>query len=160
MGKQNPPTVANELVKIVEDIFKAIGNPFVVEHIDGTLLLAARNLLIQAISLYSHFGREQIYQVLDANRGKAGRAQIAACIRTEIRLLFGACNASNELVLTRVMDPAEREFELSVEAIQNEATNRAIVAVERLLPATFVMPRRKPRGTFQRLSHWLFRSPV
>lgn len=148
---------ANELIRMVEDIFKAIGNPFVVQHIDGTLLLAARNLLIQVISFYSYYGREQIYQVFGAHQGKAGRAQVAHCIRDEIRLLFSACKVSNKLVLTRMMDSAEREFELSIEAIQAEAASRAIVAVERLMPIRAVIPPRKHRGIFQRLSHWLFR---
>lgn len=148
---------ARDLVKAVEDIFKAIGNPFVVEHIDGTLLLAARNLLIQVISFYSYYGREQIYQVLGTHQGKAGRAQVAACIRAEIRMLFSVCKASNKLVLTRVMDTAEREFELSVEAIQVEAANRAIVAMERLMPAKVVLPP-PPRGFIARLSRWLFRA--
>lgn len=148
---------ANELVKIVQDIFKAIGNPFVIEHIDGTLLLAARNLLIQVISFYSYYGREQIYHVLGAHQGKSGRGQIASYIRDEIRMLFSVCKSNNKLVLTRVMDSAEREFELSIEAIQVEAANRAIVAVERLMPVKVVLPQRKPRGLIQRLSHWLFR---
>ena len=44
----------NDLVRIVNNLFKAVGNPFVAEHIDGITLLAARNLLIQAVSFYSY----------------------------------------------------------------------------------------------------------
>lgn len=149
---------ANDLVKIVDGIFKAIGNPFVVEHIDGTMLIAARNLLIQVVSFYSYYGREQIYTVFEKSKSKTNRAKIAACIRGEIKTLFGACKASNKLVLTRVMDSAEREFELSVEALQIEATNRAIVAVERLMPVETMMPKPQPRTLMQRFRRWLFRS--
>jgi len=149
---------AQELVRIVEAIFKAIGNPFVVAHIDGTLLLAARNLLIQVVSFYSYYGREQIYQVMGTHPGKGARGQIATCIRAEIKLLFAACKASNKLILTRVMDHAEREFELSIEAIQIEATKRAIVAVERLIPVRPSLPLPARHGVLRRLARWLFRS--
>ena len=149
---------AYDLIRIVDRIFKAIDNPFVVEHIDGTMLLAARNLLIQVVSFYSYYGREQIYTVFEKSQSKANRAKIAACIRGEIRTLFGACKANNKLVLTRVMDSAEREFELSVESLQTEATNRAIVAVERLIPVQTMMPQPKPRTLMQRFRRWLFRS--
>ncbi len=146
-----------ELVRIVDDIFKAIGNPFVVENIDGTILLAARNLLIQAMSFYAYYGREQIYHVFGNDHGKAGRGKVAAYIRQEIKSLFGACKADNKLVLTRVMDSAEREFEISVEAIQIEAANRAIAEVDRLIPEKPVLPKRAPRGLLARMRNWLFR---
>ena len=149
---------AYDLIRIVDGIFKAIGKPFVVEHIDGTMLLAARNLLIQVVSFYSYYGREQIYNVFEKSQSKANRAKIAACIRGEIRTLFGACKANNKLVLTRVMDSPEREFELSVESLQTEATNRAIVAVERLMPVQTMMPKPQPRTLMQRFRRWLFRS--
>ena len=55
-------------------------------------------------------------------------------IREEIRKIFQACRNRNKLVLTRVMDHAEREFELSIEAIQREAENSAIKAVRLMLP--------------------------
>lgn len=146
-----------DLVRIVENIFKAIGNPFVVENIDGTMLLAARNLLIQVVSFYSYYGREQIYRVFEKNQSKAGRAQIATCIRNEIKMLFSACRVNNKLVLTRLMENAEREFELSVESVQIEATNRAIVAVERLMPVQAQMPKPKPKSLLRKLTTWLFR---
>ena len=149
---------ANDLIRIVNGIFKAIGNPFVVEHIDGTVLLAARNLLIHAVSFYAYYGREQIYRVFEKSQTSANRAKIAACIRSEIKTLFGACKANNKLVLTRVMDNAEREFELSVESLQIEATNQAIVAVERLMPVQTMMPKPKQRSLMQRFRRWLFRS--
>ncbi|MEQ8495913.1 MAG: hypothetical protein RLW42_17005 [Gammaproteobacteria bacterium] len=148
---------ANDLARIIEDIFRAIGNPFVVENIDGTLLLAARNLLIQVMSFYAYYGREQIYRVFTAQQGRAGRGKVADYIRQEIRLLFSLCKADNKLILTRVMDSAEREFEISVEAIQNEATNRAIAEVERLLPPTPPAPSPAPPGLLRRLARWLFR---
>jgi hypothetical protein len=56
------------------------------------------------------------------------------------------------------MDNAEREFELSVEAIEVEATNRAIVAVERLIPVRARLPLPTRQGVLRRLARWLFRS--
>ena len=52
-----------------------MGNPFVAEHIDGLLLLAARNLLIEAVSFYSYYGKQQIYTRIQAQaiRGSAAR---------------------------------------------------------------------------------------
>ena len=146
---------AAELVRIVNDIFRAIGNPFVIEHIDGTLLLAARNLLIQVVSFYSYYGREQIYQLFDSHPGTSGRARIAACVHGEIRTLFSACRTNNKLVLSRLMNDVEREFELSIESIQTEAANRAITAVERLIPVRGAMPAAKPRGLIRRLARWI-----
>ena len=147
---------ASNLIDIVETIFKAVGNPFVVEHIDGTVLLAARNLLIQAVSFYSYYGREQIYRVFEKGQGRGGRTQIARCIKDEIRTLFIACKTDNKLVLTRMMSNAEREFQMSVEAIQIEAAKSAMVAVERLMPVQARAPKPKPKGILQRLSRWLF----
>lgn len=95
--------LASDLIDTVETIFKAIGNPFVVDHIDGTVLLAARNLLVQAASFYSYYGREQIYRIFENGQGRGGRTQIAGCIKDEIRKLFIACKADNKLVLTRMM---------------------------------------------------------
>lgn len=147
---------AMELERIIADIFKAIGNPFVVDNIDGTVLLAARNLLIQVMSFYAYYGREQIYHILGNDPGRSGRRRVAQRIKDEIHALFQACRKQNKLVLTRVMDNAEREFEISVEAIQNEAANRAIAEVERLLPPKpVVVP--APRPTMmQRFKLWLF----
>ncbi|MGE0482956.1 MAG: hypothetical protein AB7Q81_02345 [Gammaproteobacteria bacterium] len=146
-----------DLVRIVNDIFKAIGNPFVVEHIDGTLLLAARNLLIQVMSFYAYYGREQIYRVFSSSPGKAGRKAVSDYIRGEIRTLFSVCRASNKLILTRVMDDAEREFEISVEALQIEAANRAIAEVNRLAPPPSPPPPPPPPTLLSRIASWLFR---
>lgn len=146
-----------ELIKLVDDIFKAIGNPFVVDNIDGTLLLAARNLLIQVVCFYAYYGREQIYQLCGGNQGKTGRSKVATYIRDEIRVLFSACKANNKLVLTRVMSNTEREFEISVEAIQTEAARQAITEVNRLMPARPVIPKPPARSLLARLAGWLFR---
>ena len=40
--------------------------------------------LIQVVSFYSYYGREQIYRVFEKNQSKANRARIASCIRKEI----------------------------------------------------------------------------
>ncbi|MGR8919758.1 MAG: hypothetical protein ACU85V_09065, partial [Gammaproteobacteria bacterium] len=148
---------SGDLVRIVDDIFKAIGNPFVVENIDGTILLAARNLLIQVVSFYAYYGREQIFRLFDTDQGKSGRAKVANYIRSEIKTLFSVCKANNKLVLTRVMDTTEREFEISVEALQFEATRQAIAEVTALVPVTPVIPPPRPRTLLSRLARWLFR---
>lgn len=145
------------LVKIVDEIFRAIGNPFVVENIDGTLLLAARNMLIQVMSFYAYYGREQIYRLIGTDHGKNAKLRVAGQIKGEIRALFNACKANNKLVLTRVMENTEREFELSVEALQIEAANRAIAEVQALVPPKPVKPKAAPTGFLHRLSRWLFR---
>ena len=88
----------NDLVKIVNNLFKAVGNPFVAEHIDGITLLAARNLLIQAVSFYSYYGKQQIYTVFKRNHATVNRSMITHHIRAEIRKLFRACKTQNRLV--------------------------------------------------------------
>ncbi|MCC7120672.1 MAG: hypothetical protein IT493_03855 [Gammaproteobacteria bacterium] len=147
---------ANELVEIVNAIFSAVGNPHVARNIDGITLLAGRNLLIQVTSFYAYYGRQQIYNVFKRNSANLNQAAIAHHIRSEIRALFRACKAENRLVLKRVMAHAEREFELSVEAIREEAEAIAIAAVDRLLPKP-PPPEAPPPGFLQRVARWLFR---
>ncbi len=126
----------NDLVTIVNNLFKAIGNPFVAKHIDGMLLLAARNLLIQAVSFYSYYGKQQVYTVFKRNQGTVSRSVVTHHIRGEIKKLFRACTMNNKLVLKRVMNDAEREFEISVASIRTEAERSAIEVVSTL----FVQP--------------------
>lgn len=142
---------SEELIGCVNTIFKAVGNAYVSEHIDGTLLLAARNLLIRTVSFYSYYGKQQIYTVFTRGDGQANKSAIAHHIRAEIRRLFNACRAENKLVLKRVMSHAEREFEISVRAIRDEAEQSAMDAV-----ACFLLPDEPPpppprRGLFARL---------
>ena len=59
---------------------------------------------------------------------------VTARIRGEIRRLFDACKRDNKLVLTRLMSDAERQFEISVEAIQEEATQIAVEQVKVFMP--------------------------
>ena len=148
---------ANDLVEIVNSIFNAVGNPHVARNIDGIMLLAARNLLIQVVSFYSYYGRQQIYNVFKRNAANVNQAAIAHHIRSEIRSLFRACKAENRLVLKRVMTHAEREFELSVESIREEAEAIAIAAVDRLLPRAPEPAPAPPPGFLQRVATWLFR---
>ena len=123
-----------DLIRYVGSIFKAVGNPYVANNVDGVLLLAGRNLLIDVISFYSYYGKQQIYNAF-AGRGGASKAPVIAMhIRHEIRNLFKAVIADNKLVLTRIMKDVEREFELSVEAIQYEAEELAIEQVKVFLP--------------------------
>ena len=147
----------NELVKIVNDLFKAVGNPYVAENIDGMLLLAARNLLIEAVSFYSYYGKEQIYNVFRRGQTTVNRAAISHHIRSEIRKLFRACITENKLVLKRMMVNAEREFEISVEAIQTAAEERAIDIVNKLIPEEPEEPPPPPPGFLRRVKTWLFR---
>ncbi len=148
---------ANDLIEIVNAIFSAVGNPHVARNIDGITLLAARNLLIQVTSFHSYYGRHQIYNAFKRNAANLNRGAIAHHIRAEIRTLFHACKAENRLVLKRVMAHAEREFELSVEAIREEAEAIAIAAVDRLLPKPPPVEAPPPPGFLQRVARWLFR---
>jgi len=148
---------ANDLIRIVNCIFAAVGNPYVAQHIDGIMLLAARNLLIQVVSFYSYYGRQQIYSVFKRRSMTLNQAAIAHHIRAEIRGLFRACKAENRLILKRVMANAEREFELSVESIREEAEAIAIAAVDRLLPVMAPAEAGPPPGLLRRLANWLFR---
>ena len=52
-----------EPIGCVETMFKAVGNPYVANNVDGVMLLAARNLLIDVISFYSYNGKQQIYNL-------------------------------------------------------------------------------------------------
>lgn len=144
---------SEELIGCVNTIFAAVGNAYVSEHIDGTLLLAARNLLIRTVSFYSYYGKQQIYTVFSRSDGPANKSAIAHHIRAEIRQLFNACRAENKLVLKRVMSHAEREFEISVQAIREEAEHSAIADVAWFLPRETHAPSEPPakRGLLRRL---------
>ena len=144
------------LVEIVDTIFCAIGDPYVADHIDGTLLLAARNLLIQVVSFYAYYGREQIYRIFETRSGKESRRRVASMVSNEIKQLFSACKTDNRLILTRVMSNTEREFEVSIEAIEREACHRAIMEVEKLAPPKKVAVEVKKKSILSRLSDWLF----
>ncbi len=146
-----------ELIRHVETIFSGVGNAYLAEHIDGTLLLAARNLLIDAVSFYSYYGKHRIYDLYEQNSGMLNRNVITRHIRTEIRQLFSACKASNKLILRRMMHDAEREFELSLEAIQMEAEHSAVEAVRLLLPEREQQQAPPRRGLFGRLLGWFIR---
>ena len=144
-----------DLIDYVNSIFKAVGNPYVANNVDGVLLLAGRNLLIDVISFYSYYGKQQIYNAF-ANRGAAAKAQVISMhIRHEIRNLFKAVIAENKLVLTRVMKDVEREFELSVEAIQYEAEELAIEQVKVFLPRDEPIRIPQKKGWFKKMIGWL-----
>lgn len=146
----------NELIRCVNVMFKGLGNPYVAEHIDGVLLLAGRNLLIEAVSFYSYYGRQRIYDLCQKAGTTVNTRAIADHIRHEIHKLFGACQADNRLVLRRIMRDAEREFEISAQAIEAEAVLTAVTAVKRMLPPAPKLP--PPRtGWFRRLLAWLQR---
>ena len=146
-----------ELVDIVDNIFRAIGDPYVADHVDGTLLLAARNLLIQVVSFYAYYGREQIYRIFGTRSGAESRRRVSNMVSNEIKTLFSACKTGNRLILTRVMSHTEREFEVSIEAIEREACHRAIMEVEKLAPPRKSTNAPKKQSFLSRLSDWLFR---
>lgn len=144
----------NALIRCVNVIFKALGNPYVADHIDGVLLLAARNLLIEAVSFYSYYGRQQIYDLCQKAGATINTRAIADHIRHEIHKLFSACQTDNRLVLRRVMRDAEREFEISARAVEVEAIRSAVSAVKQMLPPA---PKPPPprRSWLRRLLAWL-----
>ena len=147
----------NDLIDIVNTLFRGIGNPYVAEHVDGMLLLAARNLLIEAVSFYSYYGKQQIYTAYKRNRAGTNRGVIAHHIRNEIKKLFRACMTDNRLVLKRVMHDAEREFEISADVIAEEAQRTAEAVVQQLLPPEPPPEPVAPQTLMERLSKWLFR---
>lgn len=144
-----------DLIRYVDSIFKAVGNPYVANNVDGVLLLAGRNLLIDVISFYSYYGKQQIYNAFAGRGGASKAAVIAMHIRHEIRNLFKAVIADNKLVLTRVMKDVEREFELSVEAIQYEAEELAIEQVKVFLPRDEPVRIPQKKGWFKKMLGWL-----
>lgn len=146
-----------ELIRIVNTLFNAIGNAYVARHIDGLLLLAGRNLLISVVSFYAYYGKQQIYNVVRKNATTLNRAAIMHYIRMEIRELFKACKSENRLVLRRVMATAERQFEISVEALRAEAERSAMNVVEQLLPTAAPAPAPVQKTFLQRVIARLFR---
>jgi hypothetical protein len=143
----------NELIKTVNTIFSAVGNPYLSRNIDGVMLLAARNLLIQVVGFYSYYGKHQIYNLFQRGGASTSITAVTLRIRREIRKLFEACQKDNKLVLTRVMENSAREFDLSVEAIQHEAEEIAIAAVRRIIPPPPVAPVSK-RTWWRRVRAW------
>lgn len=123
----------NELVDAINTIFKGVGNPYLAGHVDGVLLLAARNLLIEVVSFYSYYGKHQIYQLFKQGH-TVDRRRITMRIRNEIRRILYACKVDNKLVLTRIMDKEAQQLDLSIEAITREAEREAVEAVIRILP--------------------------
>ncbi len=147
----------NELVACVNTLFEAVGNSHLARQVDGVLLLAARNLLIEVASFYSYYGKEQIYSLFRRSGGAVSTQAVTARIRGEIRRLFGACQRDNKLVLTRLMANAEREFEISVEAIQEEATRVAMEQVKVFMPREEVPKAPEKKGLMHRLFGWMLR---
>lgn len=148
---------ATDLIECINNIFKGVGNPYLASKIDGLLLLAARNLMIEVVSFYSYYGKEQIYYSYKKSGGRLGKSTISRLIRKEMKTVFDACKEKNKLVLIRVMKGAERNFELSIEAIQREAERAAVQAVRALLPAPAPLgPPAPKRGWLRSLLARLF----
>lgn len=149
------PTI--ELVECVNTIFEAVGNSYFSKHIDGVLLLAARNLLIDVSSFYSYYGKEQIYSLFKRSGGVVSTQAVTTRIRGEIRRLFEACKRDNKLVLTRVMSNAERQFEISVDAIQEEATRAAVEQVKVFIPKVEALRVEPKPSLLRRLFGWMLK---
>ncbi len=146
---------ATELTKLINAIFKGVGNPYLAENIDGVMLLAARNLLIEVVSFYSYYGKHQIYQLFVHDRA-ADRQRVTMRIRNEVRKILNACKEDNKLVLTRIMEQEEERLDLSIEAIQREAEQQAVDAVVNILPVEEPRPpEEKKKGWMKRLFGWL-----
>ncbi len=143
-----------ELIECVDHIFSAVGNPYVANNIDGVLLLAGRNLLIDVISFHSYYGKQQIYNLFARDGVAVNPRLITLRIRHEIRKLFKAVTTENKLVLTRVMKGVHREFELSVEAIQEEAAQKAYEQVKIFLPREDVKKTEAKRSWLGRILRW------
>ena len=124
---------ATDLTKLINAIFKGVGNPYLAGNIDGVMLLAARNLLIEVVSFYSYYGKHQIYQLFLHDRAM-DRQRVTMRIRNEVRKILNACKEDNKLVLTRIMAQEEERLDLSIEAIQREAERQAVDAVVNILP--------------------------
>lgn len=146
-----------ELIRCVNDIFAGVGNPYLARNADGVMLLAARNLMIDVVSFFSYYGKNQIYNLFKRGGTTVSAQVIAQRIRFEVRKLFEACARDNRLVLTRIMKDAEREFELSVEAIQTEAEQAALEAVKRFIPEPEPEPPPPPRRSLLQRLLGLFR---
>lgn len=146
-----------EIIEIVKIIFKGVGNPYVAEKVNGLLLLAARNLLIDIVSFISYYGREQIAVLVRKYDAATARRIAANQVRTEIHKLLAACKSENRLILKRVMDNAERDFELSVEAIQLEAEADAVKIVVSLVPPDPPKEKEEQKASwFDKFKQWLF----
>jgi hypothetical protein len=145
---------SGELRELIDTVFKGVGNPYLAGNIDGVLLLAARNLLIDVVSFYSYYGKHQIYQLFAQDR-TIDRHRVTMRIRNEVRKILNACKQDNKLVLTRIMQKEEEKLDLSIEAIQREAEEVAVEAVVKIRPSSTPTPLREKKGWFRRLLAWL-----
>ena len=120
------------------------------EHLPkfGTIAEGSEEL---AEAFFSYYGKHQIYNLFQKGGSSNTITAISFRIRGEIRKLFEACKKDNKLVLTRVMADTEREFDLSVAAIQKEAEENAIDAVRRIIPPDPPPPVNLKRGWVRRL---------
>jgi hypothetical protein len=147
----------NEIIECVNIIFEAVGNSYLSRNIDGVLLLAARNLLIDVSSFYSYYGKEQIYTLFKRTNGTVSTQAVTARIRGEIRRLFEACKRDNKLVLTRVMSDVERQFEISVDVIQEEAIRVAVEQVKVFMPREEAPQAEPKQGLLRLLFGWMLK---
>jgi hypothetical protein len=145
---------SGELRELIDTVFKGVGNPYLAGNIDGVLLLAARNLLIDVVSFYSYYGKHQIYQLFAQGRA-VDRQRVTMRIRNEVRKILNACKQDNKLVLTRIMQKEEEKLDLSIEAIQREAEEEAVDAVVKIMPSGNPTPPPEKKGWFRRLLDWL-----
>ncbi len=145
------------LVRCVNTLFAAVGNSWLSRNIDGVLLLAARNLIIEVAAFHSYYGKLQIYDLFRKTGGNVTVQSVGARIRSEIRRLFDACKKDNKLVLTRVMEDAQREFEISVEVLQEEAARSAVEQVKMFMPKEELPSMEVKKTFFKRVLGWFFK---
>lgn len=144
----------SELQDAINIIFKGVGNPYLADHVDGVMLLAARNLLIEVVSFFAYYGKHQIYQLFKHGQ-TVDRRRMTLRIRNEIRTILNACKENNKLVLTRIMAKEEEQLDLSIEAIRAEAEKQAVREVIRIVPEELpAPPAPKKEGWLRRISDW------
>ncbi len=147
----------DRLVECVNTLFNAVGNTWLSRNIDGVLLLAARNLIIEVAAFHSYYGKLQIYDLFLKTGGNVTVQSVGARIRGEIRRLFAACKKDNKLVLTRIMEDAERDFEISADALEEEAARNAIEQVKIFMPKDEPVEIEVPKSMFRRVLGWFFK---
>jgi hypothetical protein len=108
------------------------------------------------LSIYN-YGKEQIYTLFKRSGGTVSSQMISRRIRGEIRGLFDACKRDNKLVLTRVMSDAERQFEISVDAIAEEATRVAFEQIKIFMPHAEVVKTRSKKNFMHKLFGWMLK---
>ena len=90
-----------DLIESVDSFFKAAGNSYATNNVDGVLLLTGRPVLIDESSLNSYYGKQQIYRVFAQRAGSSNPKLIAMRILHAYRNLL----KSGDCAAQAVVDP-------------------------------------------------------